>query len=487
MSALCSSNLSSGFIDLATYDEIERYMYGGDDATAYFVRCSRKSTWFTQVPACLARATGTAAFGQDWSANISRAGDYALTVWLRLTVSSVTGSAALTAAGDTLRWTDNFMHNLISEMNITFNDLVAERLDNFFLDFWAAFTLPANKQNGYLNMIGSFDQMTNPGNFIPVGGAAAPRFLQQQTLNLPLPLFFTRDSGVGLPMAALPYNEVRLNFSFRDWTQLLIVSDPGAGAGTNPHRAAVAADVVTAPTLSNVQVWCNYAIVSNEERSKMGCQARPILIEQVQTAPVQALLPATVPNPQYDVRFSHAIKNLFFAARNTTTTNEWSNYTTACPQITGVTINREPVGFTFDPITNLTLTYENQNRLFQMGADYYSLVQPFYQPNAAIPTRTGLHMYSYSLDFLCLDPLGSTNYGKLTNVSLQPASSPAAIASAAATGMAGNAAFQQAANPPYAVGSVQNQDFAQTYSFVIVGVNNNIIRISGGALGFPVL
>ena len=27
-------------------------------------------------------------------------------------------------------------------------------------------------------------------------------------------------------------------------------------------------------------------------------------------------------------------------------------------------------------------------------------------------------MYSYSLDFICLDPLGSTNYGKLTNVSI---------------------------------------------------------------------
>jgi hypothetical protein len=44
----CTSNLTSGFIDLATYDELEKYMYGGPDATAYFVRETRKSTWFTQ-------------------------------------------------------------------------------------------------------------------------------------------------------------------------------------------------------------------------------------------------------------------------------------------------------------------------------------------------------------------------------------------------------------------------------------------------------
>lgn len=392
MSALCSSNLSSGFIDLATYDEIEKYMYGGEDATAYFVRCARKSTWFTQVPACLARATGNAAFGQDWSANISRAGDYALHIWLRLTVSAVTGVGA---GVTTLRWTDNFMHNLISELNITFNDLAAERMDNYFLDFWAAFTIPASKQNGYNNMIGSFDAMTNPGAVVPQGGVATPTVLAAQTLNLPIPLFFCRDSGVALPMAALPYNEVRLNFSFRDWTQLLIVTNNAAGPNVNPHRPATIADVVAAPTLSNVQVWCNYAIVSNEERSKMGCQARPILIEQVQTAPRQSFLPGTNPNPQYDVRFSHAIKVLFFAARNTTCAAEWSNYTTACPQIVApgnVAINKAPVGYTFDPITNLTLTYENQNRLFQM-----ELITMLLFSHGSMPERSPV-----LLDIICI-------------------------------------------------------------------------------------
>ena len=53
-----SSTVTSGFIDLATFDEIEKYLYGGPDATAYFVRETRKSTWFTQVPVVLSRAAG---------------------------------------------------------------------------------------------------------------------------------------------------------------------------------------------------------------------------------------------------------------------------------------------------------------------------------------------------------------------------------------------------------------------------------------------
>jgi len=34
MTNICTSNLTSGFIDLATFDEIEKYMYGGPEATA---------------------------------------------------------------------------------------------------------------------------------------------------------------------------------------------------------------------------------------------------------------------------------------------------------------------------------------------------------------------------------------------------------------------------------------------------------------------
>ena len=45
--AIASSNLTSGFIDLATYDELDKYMYGGDESTAYFVRATQRSTWFT--------------------------------------------------------------------------------------------------------------------------------------------------------------------------------------------------------------------------------------------------------------------------------------------------------------------------------------------------------------------------------------------------------------------------------------------------------
>ena len=468
MSSICTSNVTSGFIDLATFDEIEKYLYGGPDATAYFVRETRKATWFTQVPVVLSRAAGSPAFGQEWSVAISRAGDYMLQTWLRLTTPAVTlagtngtpgsNSIDLTHPGSArIRWTRNFMHNIVRECCITFNDLIAARFDNYHLDFWAAFTVPAGKRNGYNNMIGNFDAMTVPATTIP-----------SFTLNLPLPFFYSRDSGVALPTAALPYNEMRINFHFRDWNHLLVYEDLTVMVPPKDYRYAIASSDLAggAPILGNTQVWANYAIVSNDERKRMACAPRDILVEQVQTAPRQSYTPATNGQQSFDIRFSHAIKVLFFSVRNSTHHSEWSNYQTASPIPTSASVNYDPTG-SADPILQTSLIYENTNRLAQMGSDYFSLVNPYYHA-PFIPLETGYHTYSYSLDFISLDPMGSTNYGKLTNVSIVPECSGAAKDGANGIGPAG-------------------ANFKQTYEFIVTAVNNNIIRVSGGALGFPVL
>ena len=125
-------------------------------------------------------------FGNDWAVTISRAGDYLLNTWLRVTLPQV----CITTTQCKISWTPNLMHNLVREACITFNDLVAARFDNFHLDFWAAFTVPASKGTVYQNMIGNTACLTTPCHCLP-----------EAVLNLPLPFFYSRDSGVALPTA----------------------------------------------------------------------------------------------------------------------------------------------------------------------------------------------------------------------------------------------------------------------------------------------
>jgi hypothetical protein len=44
------------------------------------------------------------------------------------------------------------------------------------------------------------------------------------TLYIPLPFFYSRDSGVALPVAALPYNNTEIQFSFRNWEEVVSFS-----------------------------------------------------------------------------------------------------------------------------------------------------------------------------------------------------------------------------------------------------------------------
>jgi len=534
--AICTSNLTSGFIDLATYDEQEKYLYGGPDAVAYFVREIRKATWFTQVPVCLSARSGQPQFGQQWSVSISRAGDYLLYTWLRLTLNSVTAATAnCTYTGlptcssksisgaqpnaHVLRWTRNLMHNLISECAITFNDLVAARFDNYHLDFWSAFTVPAGKRNGYNNMIGNVDALTNPvalafpstaqclgsdkndvnnvSGLINVNPSGKQQ-LPAATLNLPLPFFFSRDSGLALPTAALPYNEMRINFAFRNIWDLLIVDeyrtlpnascDAIADCGYWTSRPAQQSDLETNAdaVLGPVNVWANYAIVSNDERKKMACAPRDILIEQVQTAPVQNYNPTT--SAPIDIRFSHAIKSLFWGARNITNPASWSNYTTSQQLPLGpidcVAVDNPMFGVVdfnagVDPVASTSLIYENTQRLYQMGSDYFSLVNPWYHA-PVIPLETGYHLYSYSLDFFAIDPMGSTNYGKLTNVSIVPQGSNDAVSSQQNQAAATGGLFTGFILPVAPLQGSVTPGYGARYCFITTAVNNNIIRISGG-------
>ena len=450
---MSGSNLTSGFIDLATYDEIEKYMYGGPDATTYFVRETRRSTWFTHVPVQLSMGTGNPTLGNSFSVNISRAGDYLMNCWLRVTLADCvpqntlasttgTGSSAVTTAAYTqhVSWVKNLGHNLIEEVSLRFNDLEAAKLNHYVLDFWNEFTVPNGKRDAYATMTGS-----NPAHFT----SGTNKTLKGMTLNIPLPLFFTRDTGVALPTAALPYNEMRMHIKLRSAYQLVVTKDQTTGN----LRGATANDFSVGPKISDIAVWADYAIVSNEERQKMACAPRDMVIEQFQTNSPNDYS-RTDGNPSFDIRFSHAIKALMFGV-----SCEGGDIPFAHSNYSGSASSAGAHGASFgdmsSPFSTVSLVYENTNRLANMGADYFTHVCPYYNAPAC-PDEGGYHLYSYTLDLGNLDPMGSTNYGKLTNVSISP--KPNKAAAAAGSGR-----------------------------LVVVAVNNNVIRISGGALGFPVL
>lgn len=463
------------FIDLSTYAELEAFLYGGPYATTWFVGTVQKSNWFSLVPISL-RQSQTPDFGsRNVSATINRNGDYVLQIWFRVQIPQVQlANDPDIFPNATVRWTGKLGHNLFHRVFLTHNELTAQEFTSFWLDMYYQFKVPASKRIGYRNMIGDIASFVVPvGKNQPLGTGGF--------LNIPFPLWFGVDSGRALPVAALPFNETKLNYEFRNFKELLIVFPGTAGAGG--IRVGTVNDVQVVglpnqvPTLQNAETFALYAVVHNDERVKMGDAPRDILIHQLQQIQVQPFRDIASGQLQsFDIRLSHSIIGLYFAARNTTiqnlktnSGNEWSNYTT------------EPFGTGMDPISFVKLLYENTLRL-SMGADYFSLVVPYYA-STSIPDETGYHLWSYAIDACGLNPCGSTNYSKLANVTITYNPSPASQNAANLL-----APVDSNGNPllwPDQLGA--EQPMPQSWEHVLIAANHNIGRIANGSFGFPTL
>jgi len=461
------------FVDLATFSEVDGFLYGGPMASTWFVAGIIKSNWFGFVSVPL-RSIGVAPiFGARRSPfGLTRQADYALNSTLRAKFPAIGFSANIEGGQPLLRWVNNLMHNLIKHVQLEFNDLTVEEFDCWWLDVNYEYRTEGAKRVAYKTMIGAIPTFTSPvgpGQFLPGG-----------TLHGPLPFFYTNDSGFSLPVAALPFNEIKITFDFRDWKELIMIDPAGVAVTVNDVVTYVNGEATTdAPTLSNVEVWTHYAVVHQDERSKMGQAPRDIAMVQVQTIQATPFKDITS-RTSFDIRMSHPIIAFFFLAQNVSLQNtfsgtlghEQSNYTTLSDLLTTA------AAVHYDPLAYATLSYENQSRMSDITG-YFSYIVPWYW-SLAIPEVTGYHAGSYALQMWnACHPSGSSDYSKLANVSISYNGSPAAI-------QAAGGLYPDGSSIAFASTPAQTA-WRQSWNHVFMASNWNIGRVSHGSFGFPAL
>ena len=174
---------STAYIDMATFDNIENNMYEGSRAITYFMRETKRSTWFTQIPIRLKSNTAEPKFGEEFNVKVSRTGDYLLNTWLRVTLDAVSIynpfkelPDIMGRGSETITWTPNFMHNLVEKCSLKVNDMTIDELYSEHLDFYSAFMIPSRSRIGYNRMIGNFTSPNNGLAGINVCGGKAKSF-----------------------------------------------------------------------------------------------------------------------------------------------------------------------------------------------------------------------------------------------------------------------------------------------------------------------
>merc|ERR1712100_64131 len=104
------------------------------------------------------------------------------------------------------------------------------------------------------------------------------------TVYLPLIFFFNRNPGLYLPLIALQYHEVRIDFD-------------------------LASDFDTYLNTGTFKVWANYVYLDTEERRRFAQKGHEYLIEQVQHTGTDALA-ASGSTKQVRLSYNHPVKEL---------------------------------------------------------------------------------------------------------------------------------------------------------------------------------
>ena len=241
-----------------------------------------------------------------------------------------------------------------------------------------------------------------------------PGSLTSGAIYLPLIFFFNRNPGLALPLIALQYHEVRLDFD-------------------------LSSEFATYTDGTTFKVWGNYVYLDTEERRRFAQKGHEYLIEQLQHTGTDSL--ATAGNTkQIRLSYNHPVKELIWCADkgSVSNANMW-NFTSGSPVLTsnvasvvadsnvlmatsqsgaplllagtenGAAWTEELAG----PIETFKLVLNGQDRFKEQEGKYFNQVQAF-QHHTGSP-MPGVYSYSFALKPEEHQPTGTCNFSRIDN------------------------------------------------------------------------
>ena len=226
---------------------------------------------------------------------------------------------------------------------------------------------------------------------------------------LPLIFFFNRNPGLALPLIALQYHEVRLDFD--------LSSDFKATDGVTDG--------------STFKVWANYVYLDTEERRRFAQKGHEYLIEQVQHTGTDTVSAGS--EVQKRLSYNHPVKELVWCLDNGDDSLRTANaHATVTSNILGVTAESNCLvssslagvplvafkGANFSEDDNGTLdtfklVLNGQDRFKEQSGKYFNQVQPFVHHSGS--PAPGVYAYSFALKPEEHQPTGSCNFSRIDN------------------------------------------------------------------------
>ena len=352
--------MAGGLMQLVAYGAQDVYLTGNPQIT-FFKSVYRRHTNFA-IEAIDLQFNGTPALGSKAVVPITRHGDLVTKMYLKTTVNKAFSTHYY------------FGYEIIDSVELQIGGTKIDKQYGRWMYMWTRLTNSDPKTRMVQNMI-------------------TPNQYDNFEIFVPLHFFCCRHNGLALPLIALQYHDVRLEFNF---TQDLLTG--------------------TDYSISNTSLLVDYIYLDSEERKRFAQASHEYLIEQVQFTGVETPKNSGVNN--FHLNFNHPVKELFFAqpdAVNNNGTLLWTDYEETAPRTGG-------------GIESAILQLNGHERFSQQSAQYFNMVQPYqhhtnYQGSVCV--------YSFALNPEEHQPSGTCNFSRIDNATLildvQSASSPVYI------------------------------------------------------------
>lgn len=262
-----------------------------DPQITFWKRAFKRHTNFS-IESIPQTFTGSVAFETETNCQITRSGDLIHKAYLEVVLPRIKDTCPLSIEKV---WQPYVGELLIEWVNISIGGQVIDKHYGEWLHVWNELT--CKNKDGYDKMVGKTIHVQEP------------------TLYIPLVFWWNNSPGMALPLIALQYHEVRLNFKFNSLLNLL-----------TPEARALHLDgkvfVPNQPSL-NAKAYVDYVYIDMDERTRFAQSTHEYLIQQVQrtTEAVRS------ENMRINLNFNHPCKELVWFLVNNDNDKKCFNFT----------------------------------------------------------------------------------------------------------------------------------------------------------------
>lgn len=269
--------MSGGIMQLVAYGAQDVYLTGNPQITFFKIVYKRHTNF--AIEAIEQTVSGNSSFGSTLTSTIAKNGDLITKMYIKCIVS-------LTGTGGKFAWVNKLGHTLLEEIELLIGGSRIDKQYYGWLNLWYELARNTAHNRGYDIMIGNNSDMTT----LSTTDKTA-------TLYIPLQFFCNKFNGLAIPVIALQYHDIRVDFKLKNASELVV-------------KESI---TTTTATISNLSLMVNYVFLDSEERKRFASSTHEYLIEQIQTDLNEKVDGS---NTIYNLNFSHPCKALYWYMQN---------------------------------------------------------------------------------------------------------------------------------------------------------------------------